>query len=65
MLREDVGSVPVLEDGRLAGMLTDRDIVLRVVAEGRDARTITVRARSRRGSSRRSTRSSRSRRRAA
>jgi CBS domain-containing protein len=41
MLREDVGSVPILEDGRLAGMLTDRDIVLRVVAEGRDARTIT------------------------
>jgi CBS domain-containing protein len=41
MLREDVGSVPILEDGRLAGVLTDRDIVLRVVAEGRDARTIT------------------------
>jgi CBS domain-containing protein len=41
MLREDVGSVPILEEGRLVGMLTDRDIVLRVVAEGRDARTIT------------------------
>jgi CBS domain-containing protein len=41
MRREDVGSVPVVEEGRLAGMLTDRDIVLRVVAEGRDPRTIT------------------------
>jgi CBS domain-containing protein len=41
MLREDVGSVPILEEGRLVGMLTDRDIVIRVVAEGRDARTIT------------------------
>ena len=28
MRSEDVGSVPILEDGRLAGMLTDRDIVL-------------------------------------
>ena|SRR5437016_279627 len=41
MKREDIGSVPVVEDGRLAGILTDRDIVLRVVAEGRDARSIT------------------------
>jgi CBS domain-containing protein len=41
MKRENVGSVPVVEDGRLVGILTDRDIVLRVVAEGRDARTIT------------------------
>jgi CBS domain-containing protein len=41
MKREDIGSVPVVEDGRLTGILTDRDIVLRVVAEGRDARTIT------------------------
>jgi CBS domain-containing protein len=42
MRNEDVGSVPVLEDGRLAGIVTDRDIVLRVVADGRDARAITV-----------------------
>src|SRR4051794_36252062 len=41
MKREDVGSVPVVEGGRLAGILTDRDIVLRVVAEGRDPRAIT------------------------
>ncbi len=33
---QDVGSLPIVEDGRLLGMLTDRDIVLRVVAEGKD-----------------------------
>jgi len=33
----DVGGLPICgEDGRLAGMLTDRDIVVRCVAEGRD-----------------------------
>jgi CBS domain-containing protein len=32
----DVGSLPVCENDRLAGILTDRDIVLRSVAEGRD-----------------------------
>lgn len=29
----DVGSLPVCEDGRLVGMITDRDIVVRVLAE--------------------------------
>jgi CBS domain-containing protein len=32
----DFGSVPVVEDGRLVGMLTDRDIVVRAVAQGLD-----------------------------
>ncbi len=32
----DVGTLPVCENGRLAGMLTDRDIAIRVVAEGDD-----------------------------
>jgi len=36
MLREDIGDVIVLEEDRLYGILTDRDIVVRVVAEGRD-----------------------------
>jgi CBS domain-containing protein len=37
MTREAVGAVVVVsDDGRPIGMLTDRDIVLRVVAEGRD-----------------------------
>jgi CBS domain-containing protein len=32
----DFGSMPVVDDGRLVGMLTDRDIVVRGVAEGLD-----------------------------
>jgi CBS domain-containing protein len=36
MKREDVGSLPVVENERLVGMLTDRDIVTRAVAEGVD-----------------------------
>jgi len=37
MSRQAVGAVVVVsDDGRPMGMLTDRDIVLRVVAEGRD-----------------------------
>ena len=42
MKTEDVGSVPVVDDGRLVGMLTDRDIALRAVAEGVDAQAINV-----------------------
>jgi CBS domain-containing protein len=30
---EDVGSLPVVEDGSLVGMLTDRDLVVRVLAK--------------------------------
>lgn len=36
MRHEDVGVVPILDDGELAGIVTDRDIVVRCVAEGRD-----------------------------
>ncbi|NUR77185.1 MAG: CBS domain-containing protein [Thermoleophilia bacterium] len=37
MRDEDAGVVPITEgDGRLAGLVTDRDIALRVVAEGKD-----------------------------
>src|SRR5262249_27640612 len=35
----DVGPLPVCDHDRLAGMLTDRDIVVRAVAEGRDPGT--------------------------
>ena len=35
MLRADAGSIPVLESGRLIGMVTDRDIAVRGIAEGR------------------------------
>ncbi len=43
MRQEDVGPVPVVENGdRLAGIVTDRDIVVRVVAEGGDPQSTTV-----------------------
>jgi CBS domain-containing protein len=42
MSQEDVGPVPIVEDGRLIGIVTDRDIVVRVVAEGRDPNATTV-----------------------
>jgi CBS domain-containing protein len=42
MKSEDVGSVPIVDGDRLAGMLTDRDIAVRVVAEGRDPQMTTV-----------------------
>ena len=42
MKGEDVGSVPVVEEGRLAGIVTDRDIVTRAVAERRDPQAVKV-----------------------
>ena len=37
----DVGSLPICgEDNRLKGMVTDRDIVVKVLARGRDANTV-------------------------
>jgi len=39
----DVGSLPVCEHDRLAGMITDRDIVVRAVAEGRNPTEVPVR----------------------
>jgi len=35
MLRADAGSIPVCDGERLQGMITDRDIAVRAVAEGR------------------------------
>lgn len=38
-----VGSLPICgDDNRLKGMLTDRDIVVKVIAEGRDPSGVTV-----------------------
>jgi CBS domain-containing protein len=40
MLREEVGIVPVVDargDRRLVGVVTDRDIAIRCIAEGRDS----------------------------
>lgn len=40
MMRDgDMGSVPVVEDDRLVGIVTDRDIVVRCIAEGRSSNT--------------------------
>ena len=36
MTSEDVGPLPVVEGGELVGIVTDRDLVIRVIAEGRD-----------------------------
>jgi CBS domain-containing protein len=42
MASQDVGPLPVVENGRLVGVVTDRDLVLRVLAEGRDPTATTV-----------------------
>jgi CBS domain-containing protein len=39
----DIGATPVVENERLVGMVTDRDIVVRVIAEGGDVRNKTAR----------------------
>jgi CBS domain-containing protein len=43
MESEDVGALPVLDGEQLAGMVTDRDIVIRAVAKGKDPRGMPVR----------------------
>jgi CBS domain-containing protein len=43
MRDEDVGLAPIVEGDKLIGTLTDRDIATRVVAEGRDPNSTTVR----------------------
>ena len=39
MARADIGCLPVGDRDRLVGMITDRDIVVRAVAKGLDAKT--------------------------
>jgi CBS domain-containing protein len=38
----DVGPLPVCDGERLVGMITDRDIIVRATAEGRDPKTTPV-----------------------
>lgn len=38
----DVGFIPICENDRLVGTVTDRDIVLRCIAEGRDINSCTA-----------------------
>jgi len=42
MAREDVGPIPVVDGERLVGLVTDRDLVVRVLAQGRDPQVTTV-----------------------
>jgi CBS domain-containing protein len=45
MVQHDCGEIPVVEPARagaLVGVITDRDIVVRLIAEGRDVRQSTV-----------------------
>jgi CBS domain-containing protein len=39
MKSEDVGSLPIVEGDRLIGVVTDRDIALRIVGEGKGVET--------------------------
>ena len=43
MESEDVGSLPILDGEALTGMVTDRDIVIRAIAHGKDPRGMPVR----------------------
>jgi CBS domain-containing protein len=44
MMRDgDIGSVPVGDNDRLVGMVTDRDIICRGIADGADCSTLTAR----------------------
>ena len=43
MRDSDIGSVPIGENDRLVGMVTDRDIVCRGLADGKDCSKLTAR----------------------
>jgi predicted transcriptional regulator len=43
MRDEDIGAIPIGENDRLIGMVTDRDIALRSFTDGRDVQTLTAR----------------------
>jgi CBS domain-containing protein len=42
MKEADTGIVPVVEGDRIVGTVTDRDVAIRVVAEGKDPQSTTV-----------------------
>lgn len=43
MDKECIGSLPVVKDGKLVGILTDRDICCRAIGQGRDPQRTSVR----------------------
>jgi CBS domain-containing protein len=42
MKQEDCGALPVMTNGKLGGMITDRDIVIRAIAAGKDPKATKV-----------------------
>jgi CBS domain-containing protein len=42
MVERNIGAVPVLDNGQLVGIFSERDLMKRVVAEGRDPRTTSL-----------------------
>jgi CBS domain-containing protein len=42
LIQEEKGPLPIMEGDRPVGMVTDRDIIAQVVAEGRDPKSVTV-----------------------
>jgi CBS domain-containing protein len=42
MVRHNIGAMPVQSDGELVGIFSERDLMKRVVVEGRDPRTTRV-----------------------
>jgi CBS domain-containing protein len=42
MASDDFGALPVCQDGKLVGVVTDRDLVVRVLSEGRDPSSTTI-----------------------
>ena len=42
MVEHNIGAVPVLRDGKLVGIFSERDLLKRIVAEGRDPKSILV-----------------------
>jgi CBS domain-containing protein len=44
MVQHNIGAVPVLQEGQLVGIFSERDLMSRVVAEGKDAAHIKVSA---------------------
>jgi predicted transcriptional regulator len=43
MMQHDIGAIPVGENDQLIGMVTDRDIIVRAVANGKDISKLTAR----------------------
>ena len=44
MREQDIGAIPIGENDRLIGMVTDRDIALRAAANGHDISRLTARS---------------------